>query len=669
MVKRCCFALNFFLAIQGINLQAIEVVRNEVINDQVSDDQEFVVRKFCNHPQPGSLPNFSSTHATVLYGGTGLTTFGGAGRVLYSTSASSLAALTLGSNGQVLTSNGTSPVWANNVSNPVLVSEGGTGLTTLGAAGKILFSTSASALAGLTIGSTGQVLTVASGLPSWSANFSSPAAVAEGGTGNATLTNHGVLLGQGASSIISPSLGTAGALLLSAGASADPAFIVPTVGTGLTLTTNATTLQYALTTPVTVANGGTGATTLTQYGVLLGNGTSAIAATSAGTAGQGLISSGSSANPTWSNLFPGYVSGSFAYAGSTSTAGSAPSNTMIINITAPASITTSAIQNTALGVGALSNITGGTDNTAVGYNTLNANTTGSFNTACGSTALQSVVTGSSNTAVGYQALLNYTGSFSTAVGGLALKSATSGSNNVALGYQAGLTLTTGDNNTIIGEAALKGLISGSNNVAVGYLAGAVCTGSNNTMLGASAGSTATTGSNNLYLGYNCQPILVTESNTTVIGTSSNTTKCYIRGIRGITTGNADAVAVYIDSAGQLGTVNSSRRFKENIEQLKNEKSNQLLKLNIVKFNYIGHEKDPVQYGVIAEEVAEVMPEIVVYDKDGLPETVQYHVLVPLLVKQVQIQDEQAAQREQKIAALQATLAALLQRIAALEVRV
>lgn len=131
------------------------------------------------------------------------------------------------------------------------------------------------------------------------------AKVAGGGTGLATLTAHALQVGNGTVNVtqVGPSA-TSGSILLSAGSSADPAFIVPTAGNGLSVTTNATTLSYALTAPVSVANGGTGATTLSNHGLLLGQGTSPVVALGNATNGQIPVGS-TGADPVLATLTAG----------------------------------------------------------------------------------------------------------------------------------------------------------------------------------------------------------------------------------------------------------------------------------------------------------------------------------------------------------------------------
>ena len=212
----------------------------------------------------------------------------------------------------------------------------------------------------------------------------------------------------------------------------------------------------------------------------------------------------------------------------------------------------SGANNTFLGVGAGSFTIAGTHSTAVGANALPITTSGAQNTAVGSGALEFNTTGRYNTAVGRGALGgNSTGENNTAVGRLA-GGATTGSNNTSMG-QSATAGTTGNDNTSLG--AFAGGTGGSGNTAVGVSA-TTPDGNNNTVLGFGAGGNATTGSNNIYLGAQVLGV-AGESNTMYLGLQGTQTKTVIAGIRDITTVNADAVPVFIDSAGQLGTVGSS----------------------------------------------------------------------------------------------------------------
>ena len=120
---------------------------------------------------------------------------------------------------------------------------------------------------------------------------------------------------------------------------------------------------------------------------------------------------------------------------------------------------------------------------------------------------------------------------------------------------------------------------------------------------------------------------------TRIGQGIGQTACFISGIRGITTTNANAIPVLIDSAGQLGTVSSSRRYKENIEDM-GFASEDIMNLRPVIFNY-KRQPDSLAWGLIAEEVQEIMPELVVLNDKGQAETVKYHDLIPMLLNELQ----------------------------------
>jgi len=145
-----------------------------------------------------------------------------------------------------------------------------------------------------------------------------------------------------------------------------------------------------------------------------------------------------------------------------------------------------------------------------------------------------------------------------------------------------------------------------------------------------------------------------------LGRVGTQTKPLIAGVRGVTTAVADATAVMIDSAGQLGTVSSSRRYKEDIADMA-DASRGLLRLRAVTFRYkrpYAHGAKPIQYGLIAEEVAAVFPDIVVYDDEGRPETVQYRKVNAMLLNEVQKQHQWIGDLEQQLATVLGRLAAL-----------
>jgi hypothetical protein len=332
--------------------------------------------------------------------------------------------------------------------------------------------------------------------------------------------------------------------------------------------------------------------------------------------------------------------------------------------------------NTSVGIGALGPGNLGNANVAVGTNALAASTTGANNTALGAVALATNNTGFSNTGVGASALTNNTtGTGNTALGGSALANNTTSINNTAVGLNAmggGGAVVAGSNNTAVGTGALAtnsgssntvlgsgamGLGTGPNssNTAVGFQAlQKSVTGDNNIALGTSAGSQLTSGANNIYIG---NVGVASESGAIRLGASGTQTLAFIAGIRGVTTGVADAIAVVVDSNGQLGTVASSGRFKEDIHDMADASSG-LLRLRPVTFRYKRPYEDgskPVDYGLIAEEVAAVYPDLVVKGADGQAETVQYQKLIPMLLNELQKEHEQVEQQAATIRELQTRL--------------
>ncbi|HET8657332.1 MAG TPA: tail fiber domain-containing protein [Longimicrobiaceae bacterium] len=255
----------------------------------------------------------------------------------------------------------------------------------------------------------------------------------------------------------------------------------------------------------------------------------------------------------------------------------------------------------------------GTSNTFVGYHA-GESVTGSGNSAMGSRAGGDVTTGQGNTLMG-----------SSAGGAI-----TTGYDNTFVGELAGSSLTTGHDNTFLGEVAGTSLTSGHDNTLLGQMAGgALSSGSHNIVIGSAAGSSLSTGSDNIYIGNSG----AAESGVIRIG-DGDQTSAFVSGIRGVTTGVADAIPVVIDSDGQLGTVSSSARYKKDIESM-GSASDVLYSLRPVTFHYrANREGSRLQYGLIAEEVAKVAPDMVVYE-NGVPETVLYRFLAPMLLNEVQ----------------------------------
>jgi hypothetical protein len=299
---------------------------------------------------------------------------------------------------------------------------------------------------------------------------------------------------------------------------------------------------------------------------------------------------------------------------------------------------TTGVANTASGASALQSNTTGNFNTATGGGALSHNTVGVGNTANGFEALLNNDTGSNNTATGSNTLLSNTaGTFNTAIGMNALFSNTTGADNTATGHQALLNNTIGASNTATGSQALSINTTGSSNTATGLgaLSGDT-TGSQNTAMGDIALSNNSTGGANTALGVGAGGSVTTADNVICIGAGvlglnvSNT--CFINNIRGVATQNADAIPVVIDTNGQLGTASSSRRFKKQIQPM-DQASEAILGLTPVTFHYKSDKTSTPQFGLIAEEVAEVNPDLVVRDKNGEIYTVRYDAVNAMLLNE------------------------------------
>jgi hypothetical protein len=262
------------------------------------------------------------------------------------------------------------------------------------------------------------------------------------------------------------------------------------------------------------------------------------------------------------------------------------------------------------------------------------------------------VTGNFNTAVGNFALYHNTGGVeNTAFGGGALGSNQTGVADVAVGKQALFAKVIGNANTAVGHEALYNLYTGSNNVAIGAGAGSNYNGGET--------SNVLINSPGLNGEFGAIRIGVDGSQGISVCPSSNCQiAAYIAAVRNVTTGQGDAVAVLIDSKGQLGTVSSSRRYKEDIQDM-GVSSDGLLRLRPVTFRYRKPYADgskPIQYGLVAEEVAKVYPDLVVRGKDGQMETVQYYKLDAMLLNEVQKLAKAHATDQAEISALRSQIA-------------
>ena len=306
--------------------------------------------------------------------------------------------------------------------------------------------------------------------------------------------------------------------------------------------------------------------------------------------------------------------------------------------------------NTATGSQALLANTTGTENTANGTFALNINTDGSFNTAIGAFALANN-TGSENTAVGVNALFSNTAGGNTAVGANALRLNTTGFQNTAMGDGALQSNTDATFNTAIGASALT-LNTSDGNTACGNVALFNNTGSNNTALGNGAGTNLTTGTNNIDIGYIVGGV-AGESNTIRIG-NSDISDTFISGISG--TNSPGGVAVFCNSDGKLGVISSSARFKEDIRPM-GKASEAILALKPVSFRY-KKDLDPAaisQFGLIAEEVEKVSPDLIVRDREGKPQTVRYEQINAMLLNEFLKEHRKVQEQQRELDSLKAEL--------------
>jgi len=350
--------------------------------------------------------------------------------------------------------------------------------------------------------------------------------------------------------------------------------------------------------------------------------------------------------------------------------------------------------NTATGLAALRSNTTGNSNTATGWQALEANTTGTYNTATGLGALELNTTGMLNTANGIQALgANKTGDNNTATGGFALRSNTIGHDNTANGESALINNTTGNDNTANGGGALGNNATGSENTATGLnVLTSNTTGNNNTgsgvnallhnkigsantadgvdalgnnrsgsgniAIGNQAGIKVTTGNNNIYIGN----VGIAQENGTIRIGKGTEVRTFIGGIYGNTA--AGGVPVFVNSLGHLATIQSSARYKEAIKPM-DKASEAILALKPVTFRY-KQELDPdgiSQFGLVAEQVEKVNPDLVVRDEDGKVNTVRYEAVNAMLLNEFlkehrKVEEQQATfmRLESKVAKQELTAA-------------
>ena len=291
------------------------------------------------------------------------------------------------------------------------------------------------------------------------------------------------------------------------------------------------------------------------------------------------------------------------------------------------SLTTGAA-NTALGWRSLLSTTDGSFNTGVGAAALALNN-GSSNTAVGVAALLLNSTGSNNTAVGTGTLVNNTTDRNTAVGANALNADNSGTDNCAVGFEALTSDTTGGANTAVGRGALDQNVTGNFNTAIGKDAGA-----------------SATGSGNVYIGH------------LIAGVAGENNHTYIRNIKDTSVNGGGADIVTIDlTTGLLGHASSSRRYKEDIRPM-DKTSEVIYQLQPVTFHYkkeIDRTQSPA-FGLIAEEVAKVNPNLIACNSQGQPESVHYEMVNAMLLNEFLKAHQKLEAQEATIAELKSTVA-------------
>jgi hypothetical protein len=342
--------------------------------------------------------------------------------------------------------------------------------------------------------------------------------------------------------------------------------------------------------------------------------------------------------------------------------------------------------NTAEGQNALQSLTTGGYNAAIGWLSLRSLGTGSFNTGVGAGTL-ALNTGEENTATGAAALLsNTTGANNTAIGGFALLSNQESNRNNAVGSRALFAHTIGDYNNAVGAFALTSDTEGQGNNAFGDQAlNSNSTGGHNTAMGDNALLVNTIGSDNTAIGRNALWQNVAGSDLTALGAFAGeavtmadhvicighpganvSNSCYIGKIYGATIDPGTALNVGIDANGKLGTTASSRRFKRDVKPME-KASDAILALKPVAFHYKSDAKNTPCFGLIAEEVAEISPELVVRDKQGKPHSVRYDQVNAMLLNEFLKEHNKVEKLESTVANLVATMkeqAAQIQKVSA-----
>lgn len=619
-------------------------------------------------PSFGQVPNGALVNSTItLNNGANITVtgspiaLGGAGTVALSgttnhavqvgNSSGSLTSLAVGSNGQVmLAATAADPAFAS------LTSSGGTITYTTGANSLNLDGTPATT-------TQAGVLAIATNAETIAGTVTNKAVTPDDLKAKlGTQTNHGVLVGAGTSTAVTAlSVGATNTVLLG-NTGADPSFgTVPNAAlTNSSITINAGNNISVSTSPVSLG----GSTTVsvvgtTNHAVQVGNASASLTSLAVGLNGQILIGA-TGLNPAFANMTSS--DGSI-----TITTGA---NTLDIKTAAAAGVSSvTGTTNQVTASPTTGAVTVSTPTTFIAPGTIASTTTNAAGTnflmpTTSSTVGQIIQNG--------VRVLHSMGTENIFVGAGSgnLTLSTSAQNTcIGVGSGASLTAATG-NNTFVGwHAGALDDGAGGSNTAVGHGAFAAFTGvtvARNACVGGSSLSSLTTGRRNCALGFNAgasytgaesDNIILGGLNTGTLGESNvlrigngtgtsngNLNKAIVCGIQGIT---VTGTAVLVSSSDQLGVAVSSRRFKDNIQDMDDYSSN-LLKLRPVTFTYNVGEDQSVQSGLIAEEVADVMPQLVVYDQQELPQTVKYHDLAVLLLNEVQKMAKKIAQLEERL---------------------
>ena len=311
---------------------------------------------------------------------------------------------------------------------------------------------------------------------------------------------------------------------------------------------------------------------------------------------------------------------------------------------------------TAEGCKALFSLNTGTGNTGLGWYSLFSNTMGSFNTGVGAGTL-ALNNHDNNTAVGALALfLNTIGENNAAVGANALVHNDNGSNNNAFGANALFDNTGGSFNNAHGRNALDSNVTGFENNAFGDLALETnVSGNSNTAMGDDALRNSVDGSFNVAIGDEAGTSIVHGSNMVAIGArgdgpwADSPHTCFIGSIYNQVVSDPDSQqAVYVDQFNVVGVFNSSRRYKHEIEPM-DKASEKLYRLNPVTFKFKSDWKSTTQYGLIAEEVAELDPQLVAHGKGGEITTVHYHKINAMLLNEFLKEHEKIYELQKTVA--------------------